>query len=93
MGRCSAVDDWFVKNVPEQCGDVDELKVWGCQRVTEHCARKVCADVEAGVKHCVDGCELGTALHRRGVTIDAIQLLVVRHVVTYAFGTCCAFHV
>ena len=41
MGRCRGVDDWFKKNVLEQCGDVDELKVWGCQRVTEHRVRKV----------------------------------------------------
>ena len=36
MGRCRGVDDWFKKNMLEQCGDVDELKVWGCQRVTEY---------------------------------------------------------
>ncbi|KAM5535726.1 hypothetical protein V8D89_010540, partial [Ganoderma adspersum] len=42
VGWCRAVDDWFVKSVVEQCGDMEELKVWGCQRITEHCARKVC---------------------------------------------------
>ena len=49
VGWCRAVDDWFVKSVLEQCGDVEELKVWGCQRITENCARKVCV-VAAPVK-------------------------------------------
>ncbi|PIL33306.1 hypothetical protein GSI_04756 [Ganoderma sinense ZZ0214-1] len=53
VGWCRAVDDWFVKSVLEQCGDMEELKVWGCQRITENCARK------RGVT--VDGIELSAA--------------------------------
>ena len=53
VGWCRAVDDWFVKSVLEQCGDVEELKVWGCQRITENCARKVCT-LEARVKDGAD---------------------------------------
>ncbi|KAI0697087.1 RNI-like protein [Cerioporus squamosus] len=40
VGWCRCVDDWFVKSVLEQCDELEELKVWGCGRLTEHCARK-----------------------------------------------------
>ncbi|RPD55372.1 RNI-like protein [Lentinus tigrinus ALCF2SS1-7] len=40
VGWCRCVDDWFVKSVLEQCGEIEELKVWGCGRLTENCARK-----------------------------------------------------
>ena len=69
VGWCRAVDDWFVKSVLEQCGDIEELKVWGCQRITEHCARKVCGGV-AGVKCAADDCNL----LQRGVNIDGIEM-------------------
>lgn len=38
---CRSVDDWFVKSVLERCEYLEELKVWGCGRLTENCARKV----------------------------------------------------
>ncbi len=41
VGWCRCVDDWFVKSVLEECDELEELKVWGCGRLTEHCARKV----------------------------------------------------
>lgn len=41
VGWCRCVDDWFVKSVLEQCDELEELKVWGCGRLTENCARKV----------------------------------------------------
>ncbi|TFK80509.1 RNI-like protein [Polyporus arcularius HHB13444] len=45
VGWCRCVDDWFVKSVLEQCDELEELKVWGCGRLTEHCARKRGVDV------------------------------------------------
>ncbi|KAH9923728.1 RNI-like protein [Epithele typhae] len=47
---CRAVDDWFVKSLLEQCSELEDLKVWGCGRLTAHCARK------RGVN--IDGIEL-----------------------------------
>ncbi|KAI1787718.1 RNI-like protein [Ganoderma leucocontextum] len=55
VGWCRAVDDWFVKSMLERCGDIEEIKAWSCQRITEHCARKVCADI-TGVKDGADDC-------------------------------------
>ncbi|KAI0628900.1 RNI-like protein [Trametes polyzona] len=40
VGFCRAVDNFFVKHVLQRCPDIKEIKVWGCQRVTEHCPRK-----------------------------------------------------
>ena len=42
VGWCRSVDDWLVKSVLEECGEIEEVKVWGCSRLTAHCARKVC---------------------------------------------------
>ena len=41
VGFCRAVDDFFVKSVLERCADIEEIMVWACQRLTEHCPRKV----------------------------------------------------
>ena len=38
---CRAVDDWVVKSVLEHCTEVEEIKVWGCQRLSLNCPRKV----------------------------------------------------
>ncbi|KAI9066899.1 RNI-like protein [Trametes sanguinea] len=40
VGFCRAADNFFVKDILEKCPDVQEIKVWGCPRVTEHCPRK-----------------------------------------------------
>ncbi|EJF57989.1 RNI-like protein [Dichomitus squalens LYAD-421 SS1] len=40
VGFCRAVDDFFVKSVLERCVDIEEIMVWACQRLTEHCPRK-----------------------------------------------------
>lgn len=42
IGWCREVDDWVVKDVMEYCSQIDEVKVYGCQRLTERCPRKVC---------------------------------------------------
>lgn len=41
IGWCREVDDWIVKAVVEKCGHIEEIKVFGCQRLTERCPRKV----------------------------------------------------
>ncbi|KAI0365137.1 RNI-like protein [Pilatotrama ljubarskyi] len=40
VGFCREVHNFFVKEVLERCPDVREVKVWGCQRINEHCPRK-----------------------------------------------------
>ncbi|KAI8974163.1 RNI-like protein [Trametes punicea] len=40
VGFCRAVDNFLIKDILEQCPDIQEVKVWGCQRITEYCPRK-----------------------------------------------------
>ncbi|CDO77781.1 hypothetical protein BN946_scf185041.g13 [Trametes cinnabarina] len=40
VGFCRSADNFFVKDILEQCSDIQEIKIWGCARVTEHCPRK-----------------------------------------------------
>ncbi|PSR79176.1 hypothetical protein PHLCEN_2v7147 [Hermanssonia centrifuga] len=40
IGWCRQVDDWVVKGVIEKCEKIEEVKVFGCQRLTERCPRK-----------------------------------------------------
>ncbi|KAI0669355.1 RNI-like protein [Trametes maxima] len=40
VGFCRSVDDFLVKNLLKRCAKIQEIKVWGCQRITEHCPRK-----------------------------------------------------
>lgn len=42
IGWCREVDNWVVQGIMEKCEKVEEVKVWGCQRLTEACPRKVC---------------------------------------------------
>ncbi|KAH9857413.1 RNI-like protein [Lenzites betulinus] len=46
VGFCRAVDNFFVKDVLARCEGIKELKVWGCQRVTEVCPRKRGVDIQ-----------------------------------------------
>lgn len=41
IGWCREVDDWVIKEVVDKCGKIEEIKVFGCQRLTEKCPRKV----------------------------------------------------
>lgn len=41
MGWCREVDDWIVKDLMEKCEKLRDLRVWGCQRVTSNCPRRV----------------------------------------------------
>ena len=41
IGWCREVDDWVVKEVINTCEHIEEIKVFGCQRLTERCPRKV----------------------------------------------------
>lgn len=41
MGWCREVDNWVIKSIMENCSKIKDLKVWGCQRLTDKCPRKV----------------------------------------------------
>lgn len=41
MGWCRELDDGVVQEVLEKCGKIREIKVWGCQRISLQCPRKV----------------------------------------------------
>lgn len=41
IGWCRETDDWVIKNLLEKCERIREINVWGCQRLTEKCPRKV----------------------------------------------------
>lgn len=41
LGWCRETNDWTVKGLLENCAALEEVKVWGCQRVTERCPRRV----------------------------------------------------
>lgn len=45
IGWCREVDNWTVQEIMEKCEKIEEVKVWGCQRLTEACPRKVCFSV------------------------------------------------
>ncbi|KAI0761501.1 RNI-like protein [Trametes elegans] len=45
LGFCRSVDNFLVKEIFECCPDVQETKVWGCQKIDEHCPRKRGANV------------------------------------------------
>ncbi|KAJ3554125.1 hypothetical protein NM688_g3267 [Phlebia brevispora] len=40
IGWCRETDDWVIKDVVENCEKIGEIKVFGCQRLTERCPRK-----------------------------------------------------
>ncbi|KZT03383.1 RNI-like protein [Laetiporus sulphureus 93-53] len=40
IGFCREVDNWVVKELLQKCKELEEVKVWGCQRLTEECPRK-----------------------------------------------------
>lgn len=42
IGWCREADDWVLKGIMTRCERIEEVKVWGCQRITEMCPRKVC---------------------------------------------------
>ena len=49
VGWCREVTDFVIKGVMEECERIKEVKVWGCNRLTANCPRKVrvnsgCAD-------------------------------------------------
>lgn len=41
LGWCREVDDFVVKGILDGCEKMQEIKVWGCNRVTDNCPRKV----------------------------------------------------
>jgi DNA repair protein RAD7 len=41
VGWCREMDNFVMKAIIDQCKRVKEVKVWGCNRLTEHCPRKV----------------------------------------------------
>ena len=45
IGWCREVDDFIIKEVVENCPQIEEIKVYGCQRLTERCPRKVRSNV------------------------------------------------
>ena len=40
-GWCREMDDFILKEIMDKCEKVKEIKVFGCNRLTEHCPRKV----------------------------------------------------
>ncbi|EKM54908.1 uncharacterized protein PHACADRAFT_259073 [Phanerochaete carnosa HHB-10118-sp] len=40
LGWCREVTDWTIKALVERCKSLEEVKVWGCQRITANCPRK-----------------------------------------------------
>lgn len=42
VGWCREMDDFIMKAIMEGCEGIKEVKVWGCNRLTENCPRKVC---------------------------------------------------
>ncbi|THH34122.1 hypothetical protein EUX98_g168 [Antrodiella citrinella] len=40
MSWCREADDWIVKDLMERCERMQELKVWGCQRITKEIPRR-----------------------------------------------------
>jgi len=40
VGWCREMDNFVMKAIIERCEKVKEVKVWGCNRLTEHCPRK-----------------------------------------------------
>lgn len=67
IGWCRLATDWTVKALLQKCQTLEEVKVWGCQRVTENCPRKVC-----GLSRLVLTRYL-TAMVQRNVTILGIE--------------------
>lgn len=41
VGWCREVDNFMVRDLLQACEDLKEVKVWGCNRLTENCPRKV----------------------------------------------------
>lgn len=41
VGWCREMDNFVMKSVMDHCSKLKEAKVWGCNRLTEHCPRKV----------------------------------------------------
>lgn len=41
VGWCREMDNFIMKSIMERCSKLREAKVWGCNRLTEHCPRKV----------------------------------------------------
>jgi len=41
VGWCREMDDFVMKSLMEECRRVEEVKVWGCNRLTARCPRKV----------------------------------------------------
>ena len=41
IGWCREVDDGVVQQILEKCEKIREIKVWGCQRISLQCPRKV----------------------------------------------------
>jgi DNA repair protein RAD7 len=53
VGWCRGVDDFVIKGLLDGCHKLEEIKCYGCNRVTENCPRKVC---------CNAVCALGSVL-------------------------------
>lgn len=43
MGFCRQTDDFVIKAIMEGCEQIVDIQVYGCNRLTESCPRKVCA--------------------------------------------------
>ena len=41
IGFCRQVDDYVIKSVLEKCEDIKDISVFGCNKLTENCPRKV----------------------------------------------------
>ena len=41
IGWCREMDNFVTKAIMEKCKKVIEVKVFGCNRLTEHCPKKV----------------------------------------------------
>ena len=42
LGWCRGVDDFVIKGLLDGCERLEEIRCYGCNRVTENCPRKVC---------------------------------------------------
>jgi DNA repair protein RAD7 len=47
IGWCREMDDFIMKAIMEKCEKVRDIKAFGCNRLTEHCPRKVSFTIQA----------------------------------------------
>lgn len=49
VGWCREFDDFVVRDILQECARIEEVKVWGCNKLTENCPRKVSSSLSVGI--------------------------------------------